>query len=53
MQACSLAHLLGLYKLRGSAAILSLSYRGALADVVLWAVIRGQTRLFDSPTYVK
>ncbi|GAB4823805.1 hypothetical protein N2152v2_010851 [Parachlorella kessleri] len=52
-KACSLAHLLGLYKLRGSAAILSLSYRGALADVALWAVIRGQTRLFDSPSYAK
>ena len=53
MQSCSLAHLLGLYKLEGSAAVLSFSYRGALADVLLWALIRIQTRLFDSATYAQ
>eukprot|EP00887_Chlorella_sp_A99_P004668 scaffold4.g4668.t1 len=49
--ACSAAHLLGLYKLGRGESLLSLGYRGALADAVLWAVVRLETHMFNSETY--
>ena len=42
----------GLYKMFGlSAGAFSLTARGSLADVVLWAIARVQTRVFASKTY--
>ena len=56
---CTLAHVLGLYKLRGSGSssssssrLLSWGYEGAIADLILWVFIRIQTHMFASPTYV-
>ena len=43
--------MLGLYKMAGGAAALSLGTRGALADMALWAILRLQTRVFASRTY--
>ncbi|CAL8464921.1 g4456 [Coccomyxa elongata] len=51
---CNLAHVLGLYKMSGaSGGAFSLTYRGALADMILWAIFRLQTRVFASNTYDK
>ena len=50
-QGCNVAHVLGLYKMAGGNAALSLSARGALADMALWGIFRLQTRLFASRTY--
>lgn len=52
LQGCNLAHVLGLYKMSGaSGAAFSLTYRGALADMMLWVIFRLQTRVFSSNTY--
>ena len=62
LQSCTLAHLLGLYKLRPSpspdapspssrSSLLSWGYEGAIADLILWICIRFQTHMFASPTY--
>ena len=49
MQGCNLAHVLGLYKITGAgAAAFSLTARGSVADVALWAIARLQTRVFAS-----
>lgn len=50
-QECSLAHLIGLFRLDPGESLLSLGYRGALADCLLWALIRVQSHIFDSETY--
>jgi piezo-type mechanosensitive ion channel component 1/2 len=53
---CTLAHLLGLYKLGSrdpAARILSWGGKGVLADLVLWAVVRAQTRMYATETYTK
>lgn len=51
-QGCNVAHVLGLYKMSGArGAAFSLTYRGALADMMLWAIFRLQTRVFSSNTY--
>ena len=49
--ACTLAHLLGLFRLDPGESLLSLGYRGALADVLLWGFTRIQTHMFASDTY--
>lgn len=49
--ACTLAHLLGLFRLDPGESLLSLGYRGALADVLLWGFTRIQTHMFASNTY--
>lgn len=52
MQGCNFPHVLGLYKMVGlSAGAFSLTARGSLADVALWAIARVQTRVFASRTY--
>ena len=51
MQGCNLAHVLGLYKLNAAAAGFSLTARGSLADVLLWAIARLQTRVFESANF--
>jgi hypothetical protein len=55
---CTLAHLLGLYKLHPSSSppsskrsLLSWGYEGSLADLILWVFIRFQSHLFESQTY--
>ncbi|KAL6770350.1 hypothetical protein ACKKBG_A34605 [Auxenochlorella protothecoides x Auxenochlorella symbiontica] len=53
VQACNLAHLLGLYKTSVGGSLLGGGYRGAAADVVLWVLIRFQTHLFATTTYQK
>ena len=54
VQGCNWAHVLGLYKMTGGAGrALSVTGRGALADMALWAIFRLQTRLFASNTYAK
>lgn len=50
-EACTLVHLLGLYKVPHGAFVFVWNYRCALADVVLWALIRLQTHLFASSAY--
>jgi hypothetical protein len=50
-RACSWAHILGLFRLDPGESLLSLGYRGALADVVLWALIRLQSHIFASSTF--
>ena len=50
-QECSLAHLIGLFRLDPGESLLSLGYRGALADVLLWALARIQSHIFNSDTY--
>ena len=52
-QVCSLAHLAGLYKMGGGLAgrAVILSARGAVADLVLWAIARVQSRVFASRSY--
>lgn len=53
-QICNLPHLAGLYKMTGvSGRVLSLSARGAVADMLLWAISRVQTRVFASDSYRK
>jgi hypothetical protein len=43
---------LGLYKMSGaSGRAFAIRTRGALADMVLWAIFRLQTRVFASKTY--
>lgn len=49
--ACTLAHLLGLFRLDPGESLLSLGYRGALADILLWGFTRIQTHMFASNTY--
>ena len=39
---CTLAHLIGLFRLHQGESLLSLGYRGAVADVLLWVLIRVQ-----------
>ena len=52
LQICNLPHLAGLYKMAGvSGRVLSLSARGAVADMLLWAIARVQTRVFASRSY--
>lgn len=59
-KSCTLAHLLGLYKLRPvssqdadktRSSFLSWGYEGALADIFLFALLRIQTHIFCSATY--
>jgi hypothetical protein len=51
-QVCNVPHAMGLYKMTGiSGRALSLSARGAIADIMLWAIARIQTRLFASRTF--
>lgn len=50
-QECSLAHLIGLFRLDPGESLLSLGYRGALADCLLWALMRVQSHIFASATY--
>ena len=49
--ACTLAHLLGLFRLDPGESLLSMGYRGALADILLWGFTRIQTHMFASDTY--
>lgn len=49
LQGCNLAHVLGLYKMTGlPGGAFSLTARGSVADVALWAIARLQTRVFAS-----
>ncbi|PRW58918.1 piezo-type mechanosensitive ion channel-like protein isoform X1 [Chlorella sorokiniana] len=48
---CSVAHVIGLFRLDWDESLLSLGYRGALADCLLWLLIRMQTHIFGSATY--
>jgi hypothetical protein len=51
---CNLPHLAGLYKMVGAAGrLVALSARGAVADMLLWAIARVQTRVFASASYRK
>jgi hypothetical protein len=50
-QACSWAHILGLFRLDTGGSLLSMGHRGAMADVLLWALARAQTHLFASATF--
>ena len=53
-QVCNLPHLAGLYKMAGvTGRVLSLSARGAVADMLLWAIARVQTRVFASASFRK
>ncbi|KAK9824077.1 hypothetical protein WJX72_007565 [[Myrmecia] bisecta] len=47
---CSLAHILGLYKLTSRSGRV-IAARGWIADVLLWTIARLQTRIFESPVY--
>lgn len=51
LKACTPAHLIGLFRLDPGESLLSLGYRGALADVLLWLLIRLQSHIFASATY--
>ena len=54
MQGCNFAHVLGLYRMSDEAGqAFYLRSRGALADMLLWAIFRLQTRVFASNTYIK
>ena len=54
VQGCSFAHVLGLYRMSDEAGqAFYLRSRGALADILLWAIFRLQTRVFASNTYAK
>lgn len=54
MQGCNFAHVLGLYRMSdGAGQAFILTSRGALADILLWAIFRLQTRVFASNTYLK
>lgn len=49
---CNFSHVLGLNRLTGpSGPVFSLGSRGALADIILWAIIRLQTRLFATTAF--
>ena len=51
---CNLPHLAGLYKMVGATGrLVGLSARGAVADMLLWAIARVQTRVFASDSYRK
>jgi hypothetical protein len=51
---CNLPHLAGLYKMVGATGrLVALSARGAVADMLLWAIARVQTRVFASDSYRK
>ena len=53
-QGCNFAHVLGLYRMSDEAGeAFYLRSRGALADMLLWAIFRLQTRVFASNTYLK
>ena len=46
MQGCNFAHVLGLYRMSDEAGqAFYLRSRGALADMLLWAIFRLQTRV--------
>lgn len=55
---CTLAHLLGLYKINSGGkcgrdnTFISWKYEGALADIILWLLIRLQTHIYDSGLYI-
>ena len=54
VQGCNFAHVLGLYRMSDEAGqAFYLRSRGALADMLLWAIFRLQTRVFASNTYIK
>ena len=51
---CNLPHLAELYKMVGATGrLVGLSARGAVADMLLWAIARVQTRVFASDSYRK
>lgn len=49
--ACTWAHLVGLYTLPAHQYGVIFSARGALADMLLWAVLRLQSRIYVAPTF--
>ena len=54
VQGCNFAHVLGLYRMSDEAGqAFYLRSQGALADLLLWAIFRLQTRVFASNTYTK
>ena len=54
LQGCTLAHILGLYKLTGSTGqAFTLGVSGTTADLILWLIARIQSRIFRTNSHAR